>query len=285
MVEPTFWVNLKPDRCVSVEDRSFTYGDGLFETLCVYDGRALLLDLHLARLERGCARLQLDYPEARVREQLALCLQRASLLQLEDACIRLTLTRGAGDRGYAPGSAPVLLSAALYELDGSWRGHLVVETAIVCKTELAIQPRLAGIKHNNRLEQVLAASEVQRSEHALGVMCDTEGAPTAFVNGNLLIRSDDAWLTPPLERCGIHGCVRQWLLDEGAVYGFPVVQRPLTRADLLAAQELIVTNSLMGVRAVASLVDTQSGTEESCYTQVEAARLHRTFLQAMGADS
>src|SRR6266566_8654486 len=173
MVTPTTTlVNGAPGASVSVHDRGFQYGDGAFETIAVYRGEPLLWDRHIVRLERGLARLGIASPATNVlrTEAERLCHGVAR------AVLKLVVTRGVGGRGYA---AVATLDATRVLILNPWPDYPAAFTTEgvavrLCSTILGRNPRLAGIKHMGRLEQVLARAELG-AEHAEGLVCDADG--------------------------------------------------------------------------------------------------------------
>lgn len=235
---------------LSVTDRGLNYGDGLFETLRVSGGQIALLAYHLARLRRGmqALRLQADVEliEAEWRELAA---------RLGEGVIKLTLTRGSGQRGYAiPASAHSVriqqcLAPVSYPRE---RWHKGVRL-FACTTRLARQPLLAGIKHLNRLEQVLARSEWSDPSYAEGLVCDTRGFPIECTMSNLFLRTAEGWVTPVLDECGVRGVMRDYLIDQLCANAEPVEEQELDYQALMTATEVFCCNSLYGVWPVVSL--------------------------------
>lgn len=247
------WVDGQPATAVNLQNRGLAYGDGLFETIAVRGGRPSLLDGHLARLALGCQRLAISADLALVQDEL---LRFAS--QLGDGVVKLILTRGDSQRGYAP----VAGVAARRILQGSPLPSYPVEHAehgvrlFACQTRLGEQPLLAGLKHLNRLEQVLARAEWQDSEHAEGLMCDGQGRVIEGVYSNLFLVRDGALLTADLSRCGVAGVMRGALLEQAALSGIAAQVCDLSYSALEQADEVFVCNSVYGVwpvRGVAAL--------------------------------
>jgi 4-amino-4-deoxychorismate lyase len=221
-------------------DRGLAYGDGLFETVRVYCGRPVLWREHLARLRRGLRRLRiaadLDFAAVRALEQAA---------GIGDGVLKLVLTRGSGGRGYAPFDAVeplLLLSRHPAPLPAPTSG-LVLRW---CDTRLAIQPALAGIKHLNRLEQVLARAEWRDQRIHEGLCLDREGHVVCATAANVFLLREGRWLTPRLDRCGVEGCLRAWLLRR--VAGIELVDvRP---QDIEAAEAVFLASSVRGILPV-----------------------------------
>ena len=208
-------VNGRADACVSALDRGLLYGDGLFETIRFTRGAAPLWTRHMRRLGEGCARLGMPPPET---VQLADEARRV-LAGADDAVVRITLTRGQGERGYAPPASPrttrIVAAHPVPAIPADWYRHGIRVRS--CGLRLAPQPHLAGIKHLNRLEQVLARA-VQ----------------------------DGALVTPALDRCGVAGVLRAELLQ-----AFPqAVVKAIERDEAMRMDEIFVCSSVRGVLPV-----------------------------------
>jgi 4-amino-4-deoxychorismate lyase len=242
-------VNGANETSIAADDRGLLYGDGLFETVLFVGGHAPLWPRHMARLAQGCARLLLPAPDA---DLLAREATHASTGHAR-AVVRITLTRGAGPRGYAIAESVhatrivAANPAPLVPLDWYHSGLRVR----ACALRLSEQPRLAGIKHLNRLEQVLARAEWNDANIAEGVLCDGAGRVIGATAANLFAVIAGRLLTPALERCGVAGVARAEVL----------VQRPdcavrdLTMAELMQADEIFLTNSVRGILPVTALDD------------------------------
>ncbi|MDA7087828.1 aminodeoxychorismate lyase [Pseudomonas sp. SA3-5] len=244
------WVDGQPLEWLSVKDRGLAYGDGLFETIAVSGGIPALLERHLARLGDGCARLLIDLDLAVVRAELL-----AFSRELGDGVAKLIVTRGDGLRGYAPpqaGSPRRILQGSAKPAYPAGNAELGVRL-FPCATRLAEQPLLAGIKHLNRLEQVLARAEWQDAEHAEGLMLDASGRVIEGVFSNLFLVQDGVLLTPDLSRCGVAGVMRAELLAQVQAQGIRCDVRDIGVDALLQADEVFLCNSLYGVWPVHSL--------------------------------
>lgn len=221
-------------------DRGLAYGDGVFETLRVFRGRPVLWREHLARLRRGLRRLRieadLDFAAARALELAG---------DIDDGVLKLLLTRGSGGRGYAPFDAaePLLLLSRHPAPAAPPAQGLVLRW---CDTRLAIQPALAGIKHLNRLEQVLARAEWRDPRVHEGLCLDSEGRVVCATAANVFLLRRDRWLTPRLDRCGVEGCLRAWLLRR--VAGIDAVD--VFPQDIESAAAVFLASSLRGILPV-----------------------------------
>lgn len=249
---PAVMVNGREQAGVPATDRGLHFGDGVFETIAVIKGRPALLDAHLARLARGAARLGLPAPDSGMLEREA----RAFAARAEDrGVLKIIVTRGSGGRGYAAPEAP---ESNRIMLLGPWRGRPPEEyqlgaTVRWCETRLAVSPALAGIKHLNRLEQVLARSEWRDPAVAEGLMLDTDGYVVEGTASNLFIVEDDVVLTPDLSRCGVAGIMRDHVVAAAARAGIAAEQAALRPPRVTGAREVFLTSSLLGILPVGRL--------------------------------
>ncbi|WP_329740652.1 aminodeoxychorismate lyase [Dyella sp. A6] len=240
-------VNGQAADVVSADDRGLSYGDGLFETIRFVDGHAPLWDRHMQRLQLGCSRLHMPAPAAAQLLDEA----RTSLADMPHAVVRITLTRGVGERGYAMPSVPrttrivaafpmPVVDTGLYA-DGV-RLHL-------CETRLAEQPALAGLKHLNRLEQVLARAEWNDPRMHEGLLRDGSGRVISAVSANLFAVIDGVPVTPSVARCGVAGVARAEVLD-----ALPQARvRELSLDDCRQAAEMFLCSSVRGILPVQSV--------------------------------
>nr|WP_183422792.1 aminodeoxychorismate lyase [Luteibacter sp. Sphag1AF] len=228
---------------VSARDRGLLYGDGLFETIRVVRGAAPLWHRHEQRLIEGCRRLRIPCPDVgEVRDAL-----KTLVGGWDDATARLTVTRGEGTRGYAipPASLPgVFLSAEPSRLPSAddYRNGVAVR---LCDLKLAQQPALAGLKHLNRLEQVLARSEWSDASVTEGLLLDGDGRLVCATAANIFAVFGDDIVTPPVERCGVAGVARAEVL---ALAGARVADLNLDR--LRDADEVFLTSAVRGILPV-----------------------------------
>jgi 4-amino-4-deoxychorismate lyase len=234
---------------VSPRDRGLCYGDGLFETVLLIDGHAPLWSRHMLRLATGCARLQLPPPDATLlwREALIAAADRAR------AVVRITLTRGVGPRGYAPAPAPqvtrIVHGTVAPQIPADWYAHGI--RVRCCATRLARQPLLAGIKHLNRLEQVLARAEWDDAAIGEGLVGDVDGYVIGATAANVFVVLDGRLTTPAVDRCGVAGVARAELLARHA----DVVVREMVWEELMRADEMFLSSSVRGIVPVSALPD------------------------------
>lgn len=224
-------------------DRGLAYGDGLFETMRVHRGQPVWWQEHWRRLQRGAERLGLPMPdEHAVRRECEQLFGDAG-----DGVFKIILTCGAGGRGYTRPERPsptVVLSR--HALPVAWPDPIAIRW---CRTPLAIQPALAGIKHLNRLEQVLARREWSDPAIAEGLMRDTEDRVVCATAANLFILHRGRWLTPNVQRCGVAGIARGWLLENVA----GSAEADLGAAEVSDADAVFLCNAVRGILPVARL--------------------------------
>jgi 4-amino-4-deoxychorismate lyase len=231
---------------VSIDDRGFNYGDGAFETMLVAQGEPVWWEAHVARLQRACEALGIRQPAVQAMRDDALRLTDGE----QRATLKLVVTRGASRRGYRadPAAAPTIAISLHAPPPVSARDAQVGVSVRRCIMTLAVQPRLAGIKHLNRLEQVLARAEWTDETVQEGLMCDADGHPICAIAANLFLGLRGRLVTPSLERCGVAGIARAWILARA-----DVDTRPLAWADVEAADELFLSSSVRGILPIARL--------------------------------
>ncbi len=227
------------------------FGDGLFETIAIRQGQPCLWTYHLQRLQQGCRRL--GYPAPEPDQLLAEAQQLAH--PHTQAVLKIVLSIPPVPRGYQRPAEALpnrYLSCLPWPQQPLYQAVDIPIHLQTCQTRLGCQPLLAGIKHLNRLEQILARRELQPPADE-GVMCDQQGSVIEGIMSNLLLLDAAGYVTPPVEACGIAGVVRQLMLDMAAQQGIPVRVATQSLAELRQAQAVYVMNSLLGVRPVASL--------------------------------
>lgn len=245
-------VNGHPSGSVDALDRGLAYGDGIFRTLRTRDGQPLWWRDHVAKLAADCAALMLVCPdEAELRAEV--CRVAAA----GEGVAKIVLTRGTGARGYAPPAGQTgtrIVMAA--PLPAHARPDAPAEiTARWCTLRLARQPRLAGIKHLNRLENVLARAEWDDPTIFEGLLCDDTGAVIGGVTSNLFWIKEGELFTPDLSACGVAGVARTRLLHAATRLGMRTHIGRYLPDVILAADEVMICNSVIGLRRVARLDD------------------------------
>jgi len=231
-------------------DRGLAYGDGLFESIRLVDAVAPLWSRHMRRLVESCERLRIPAPDTMQLWSEVLEVTR----DMPHSVVRITVTRGIGERGYALPAAPqpmrvVAAFAPPQVADSAYAQGVRMR---VCDIRLAEQPLLAGMKHLNRLEQVLARAEWSDPAIAEGVLCDSHGRVISATMANLFAVVDGMLLTPALDRCGVAGVARAEVLAHR-----PEAQvRDMHPAELANASELFLSSSVRGILPVQAVGDT-----------------------------
>ena len=252
-----FLLNGEGSDSLSLQDRGLQYGDGLFETIAVRNQQLEFWQHHMQRLLNGCQRLRIPPPDP---EQL-LAEARQLLAGRRDAILKIIITRGQGGRGYrAPcesASRPSRI-LAVYDLpDYPAENQTNGIVARYCDTKLGTSPALAGMKHLNRLEQVLARSEWQDEAIYEGLMLAAHGRVTEGTMSNLFFVKAGTLCTPDLSNSGVAGIMREVILDISSQQKIPLSIGHFSVADINNADELIIYNSLNGAFPVRQLEQQQ----------------------------
>ena len=238
-------INGRETARVDVADRGFAYGDGVFETVAWHAGTPLKWAAHYARLQAGCARLDMLCPKSAVLYDE---IGRVATAR-EKAVIKITVTRGEGGRGYRPVSAltptrvvarhpwPDLPPAARDEGVWTW----------VCRHRLGSSRELAGLKHLNRLDQVLASSEWPGEAYAEGLMLDAGGYLIEGTRSNVFLVQNGVINTPALTYCGVNGIIREHILALCRAQARAHRIRAIDVGEIAQADEIFLTNSIIGV--------------------------------------
>ena len=254
-----YWIDGHREAALPLPDRGLDFGDGLFETLLFAEGRLFYPELHLDRLQLGLK--MLGFPDCLDTARVHLNTVAAYLLSsnIPRATVRLTVTRGSGPRGYAPPTECMPRVIIAMEPGGTqWNEPLEPAALGLATTRLASQSQLAGIKHLNRLEQVLAARERLQQSFDEMVMLDTNDDVISVISGNLFVVRSGEIITPILSGSGVKGTRRHLLINDWApALGIKVLEQRITVSTLAESDEVFYCNSLVGLRAVASFASTQ----------------------------
>ena len=238
---------------VSSQDRGLLYGDGVFETFSIEQGIPRFWQRHIIRLLAGCERLGIAgvdvdalYEEARI------------LAGGYDRCVlKLFITRGTGGRGYGTGDSGqptrILQRHTAPEYPDACRADGV--RVRCCQSRLSHNPRLACIKHLNRLEQVLARSEWDDPEIREGLVFDADGRLVEGTMSNVFLLLNERLVTPDLSRCGVAGVMRSVVMELAGQSGLAVHRQTVSRDQLVQADEVFLTNSLLGIWPVCRIDD------------------------------
>jgi len=240
---------------IEISDRGFQYGDGLFETIAVLNGQPVFFDRHLDRLKAGCRRLYIPFPGT---ELLAFEAQKLSE-HSSSAVLKLILTRGSGGRGYRQPyliqTTRVLSLHPFPDYPGSYKAQGIVTR--FCDTRLGLNPALAGIKHLNRLEQILGRAEWTDPAIQEGIMLDINGHVIEGTMTNLFYVKNHTLYTSVLTFAGVAGIIRGILMAIASVQGIFAIEHTFTPDELLSADEVFVCNSIAGIWPVRQIEKTR----------------------------
>jgi 4-amino-4-deoxychorismate lyase len=243
-------VNGVESSAISVDDRGLQYGDGLFETMAAANGRVRHFERHMERLAEGCRRLGIPAPSAELIEEEC---DRA-LAGMGTGSIKLMVTRGPGPRSYRPPQEPAVTRIVV---SSGPKPRNDPETGIVvrrCETPLGLNPRLAGLKHLNRLEQVMACSEWNDPSIAEGLMSSIDGRLICATAANVFIVHGGCLITPDIRDCGVAGVMRGLVLEAARELAIPHDVADFPASRLADAEEVFLTNAITGVRPVGEVL-------------------------------
>lgn len=244
-------VNGAPGTEVSALDRGLAYGDGVFRTFPARRGMPLHWSRQYAKLAQDCAALRLTVPDA----QALAADVRTACGEAAYAAVKIVITRGVGERGYRykGDEDPTRIVYAEAALDAPAAASTEGVKVRLCSTRLSHQPALAGIKHLNRLENVVARAEWNDSQTAEGLMCDAEENIISGTMTNVFIVKDGVLATPRLDLCGVAGVTRERVLEAATRLDIPATVMTCTLKDVLRADEVFLVNSLAGLWPVREL--------------------------------
>ncbi len=240
---------------LGIRDRGLAYGDGLFETCRWVDGQLPLWSYHESRVLRDAARLFMPIDSrllAHQQQQFCAELVRLGLLQ---GAVKLIVTRGQGGAGYTPLAAPSV-SLIWQHIHVSQETHLAKQGLRLMKARLPLSTnaQLAGIKHLNRLDYVVAAASQPLSAGEQLLLLDAEGFPIETLHQNIFWVKNRVLCTPQLVSTGVAGVIRQIILERLApALGLAVAVKRFPLQALLEADEVFVCNSLRGIWPVTQI--------------------------------
>ena len=247
----TLLVNGQRETQLPAARRALDYGDGLFETMRYENGQVSLWTYHLARLVEGAERLAIDQSSIQIVDEMQQMLDHLHSQSLTEGVIKLRLIRGGDQRGYAPQvQVEHWRIFEFFEFLPEW-GE--AETAILCTQKTGLQKQLAGLKHLNRLEQVMAAKEVSESQASTGIMLDHQDSLCCAIDSNLYIEIEGKIVTPALEQSGVRGVFRSYAFDQLEKMGISVVAEDVDISLLSGCSGLWLSNAVKGLRPVQSV--------------------------------
>jgi 4-amino-4-deoxychorismate lyase len=286
-MDATTLVNGQPSNTLDVSDRGLAYGDGVFETIALNQGQVQLWQGHRQRLITGLITLGIVIDEASAHtlvNSIVDDIQAAyALYGHPQGVIKVTVTRGSGGRGYAAENVSLPTRVISIFPWPSARDHLSCEgvQVQVCQHRWSHNTALAGVKHLNRLDQVMARSEWSDTNIHEGIMLNQDGLVISGVMSNLFIEIDGALITPKLDQCGINGTMAQLVRTIAKQCSINVVQQKVTLELLLNADAAFMTNSLNGIWPITALMPYTHGSPKCNTTRWPISALTNTLQEAL----
>ena len=272
------WLNgqlLDSPEKLSLFDRSSQFGDGVFETILIHQGQCPLIERHIARLSAGLQKLAIQLDQAILIADMMQALEFAMQHPSQSFRMKLRISRGPSNSGYyydepVP-NASVSESTRIIELSPLHYDYAVLKEGVkvrLCQWRLSDQPQLVEVKHLNRLDQVMARREwggyKNKDDIFEGLMLDQRGFITEGVMSNLFWFDQAGQLhTPLLDTSGVRGVMRSEVLDQADSLGFKVHESRLKECDLADVQALFLSNALIGIVPISSIVDDGQNTVQS----------------------
>ena len=244
-----YLVNGSFNQAISPFDRGFAYGDGVFRTIKMVGGLPEHWPQHYQKLVADCAAINIVCPSAELlMSDLSQLFSTDATSKNIVAVAKIIITRGEGNRGYTPPAITAPMRVVLKSTMPDYPEKRFSEgvNLTVCETRLAAQPKLAGIKHLNRLENVLARMEWHNPDLAEGIMLDMRDNVIECTAANIFARFGDTLITPDLQQCGIAGITRQRVIDLAPTLSLKTSVETFDLEKLLAADEVIICSSLYG---------------------------------------
>ena len=253
------FVNSSETTALSPLDRGLAFGDGVFETLVLCEGKLQNIAWHLDRLTAGLDRLQIALARLELESQLNHCIAELSSQQIREGLVKIIVTRGEG-RGYAPAAnaCASVIQLIFAPPDDSLNKQRDGVSMTICRQRLSYQPTLIGIKHLNRLDNVLAALEMRNNDFDEGLLLDDQGHVVEAISRNIFAVKEGILVTPNLQRGGVAGVVRRIICEQLAPALPITVHEATVTIDWLAgADEIFLCNSVSGIWPVSRFEDKQ----------------------------
>jgi 4-amino-4-deoxychorismate lyase len=287
LTQPLILINGKFNGSVSAQDRGFTYGDGVYETCRYANGKIPLWSFHLERLLAGVKHLAIPIEQQILEDYLNTLLNQFNNNQPSaqpNAIVKIIITRGEGGRGYKiPEAASPTYCLSLFPTD-----ELCGETYLngcdvrICQFRLSRNKTLAGLKHLNRLEQIMARMEWQ-DEVDEGLLLDENNNLIEATAANLFLVKNNTLLTPDLSYAGVAGVMRRVIIEKIAPQStISVVIKNLTLDALASADEVFLCNSVRGIKPVNRVVGLKDfSTVSKPLTRQLQTALEKTFFSEL----
>ncbi|PKF50336.1 aminodeoxychorismate lyase [Enterovibrio nigricans] len=257
-------LNGSPETRIDIADRGFQYGDGCYTTMLARHGKILALPLHIARLMSNTQALAINVSNW---QEIESWVNDVALSTESDnnAVIKVLVSRGVGGRGYSPSgcSSPTIVvsSHAFPPAYSLWKEKGI--NTLILDTQLGLSP-LAGIKHLNRLEQVLIKKEVEERGADDGLVCDLNGNLVEASASNIFWRKGRTLYTPDLTLSGVEGTMRRQIIESAPDCGYQV-EIAIEKPDVLwDADEVFITNAVMGIVPIRCIERTNYNDFDAC---------------------
>lgn len=250
-----------------LNNRAMAYGDGLFETMLVVNRTVPLWEWHYLRLEEGLKRLNLEG-----LDKDFLFDKLTSLISDNHAYVaKLLVFRKDNKRGYQSQSHHSQFFITIH----SYHEKSVNAELTVSSIKLAHQNALAGLKHLNRLEQVIAAQELNGTKHTDALMLDTENNMIETINKNIILIKNNNLYTPRLNRCGVYGVALRWLQAQG----YELKWKKIEFKSLSQYDGFLVCNSIVGFRAISKIEDVTFNNKKIIVEEIKTKWLNYFNIQ------
>ena len=271
-------VNGQQQQQIAIADRALQYGDGCFTTMAFRNDYLELFDAHIERLKLACKTLFINFEKWADLERCIFDSLQASV----DCVIKVIITRGEGGRGYNPeGAVSPSFIITQHIIPSHYTGWQIKGVNLtISPIMLAYQPLLAGIKHLNRLEQVLVKQALAQTSYDDVVVCDYQQKIIETSVGNLFWYKDNVWHTSDLSECGVEGVMRNQVMAVMQKNGLECQVVKQDVSVLFSAQELFVCNSLMLLVPVVSLFNSINQ-QSTFYISVQTKQLQHDVQQAI----
>ena len=256
---PSYIVNGDLNQTIKPLDRGLAYGDGVFRTMQTKGGMPVCWPLHYQKLVADCAAIGIVCPSADLlMHDFVQLLVEPDLESNKLGVAKIIISRGEGERGY---KTPAVTCPSRILIQSTMPSYApdMYTTGVdlhLCELRLAAQPKLAGIKHLNRLENIMARMEWRDDAAFDGLLLDQQDNAIECTMANLFARYGNQLLTPDLMQCGVSGITRERILSLASVLNLTVQVTQLPLARLMQADELLICNSLFGVFQVRSIQNT-----------------------------
>jgi 4-amino-4-deoxychorismate lyase len=266
-----------------LNDRGLAYGHGLFESILLHDSKLCLIDRHLSRLSLGATKLNIPLEPAQVLDYLDLFINQLTDGAVEQGVIKVIVTAGEGGRGYqSPDDIKPMVICSYSTLPEGLSDYRTQPLSVrYCEHRLAVNGVLAGIKHLNRLDQVIARNEWRCGNYQEGLMFTESNHLIEAVSANVFVKNTKGqWLTPSLKQVGIAGVMRSLMLDEiFPACSIPVTVAPIMMGELTDCQSLLLCNSVKGLASVGQLHNQPSDWHKSLPIDQQTLMLYEKLIE------